>query len=587
MRQKGQSIGHLIKAISYLKKYKAKYIIYSLLCTSASTGITLLTAFAMKDMVDAAINQNMEMLIRGVIFILLGTILLSSILYIFDYRLTKITTLVLNDVRLNLFKKVEDLPVSFYEKNHTGDLISRINNDVQMLESIYTQSIGTILYIVFNGVGAIVTMFFLDKRIASILVAFGIMSCILSFLLAKPLRKYSDRILKLYGETIEKIQDMLSGLFVVKLFNLKDIILNKILDTNERAYHVKIKRVKLYAMYEGANFFTKWLSYGGVMAFGSYLVFDKQLTFGSLIGITQLVQSTNGMFMYLSMFLGPIISALAGAARIFETMDEKAEPLRYPVEGVQGSNAMVEFKDVRFAYESGKDVIRNISFAAEKGKVVAFVGGSGGGKSTVIKLLLGFYPPNSGQITVNGKGFGEYTLDELREHITYVPQDAYLYEGTIEENILYGRMDATKEQVIEAAKVANAHDFILEQPQGYDTLVGERGIKLSGGQKQRIAIARALLKNASILLLDEATSALDSESEHLVQEALNRLMKGRTVIAIAHRLSTIQHADVIYVIENGDVEEQGTHYELLERDGVYKRLFELQFKSGENVSSYT
>jgi ABC-type multidrug transport system fused ATPase/permease subunit len=246
---------------------------------------------------------------------------------------------------------------------------------------------------------------------------------------------------------------------------------------------------------------------------------------------------------------------------------------------------VVAVHDLAFSYE-GEDeedpsddveVLHEISLSADQGQVVALVGPSGGGKSTLIKLLLGFYPVRDGEIAIDGRQVEGYSLPQLRSMMAYVPQDAYLFDGTIEENIRYGRPDATRQEVVAAAQSANAHDFILEQPDGYDTPVGERGAKLSGGQRQRIAIARALIKDAPILLLDEATSALDSESEQQVQDALGVLMQGRTTIAIAHRLSTIENADTIYVIDGGKVVEQGRHEELLGRGGLYSRLHELQF----------
>jgi ABC-type multidrug transport system fused ATPase/permease subunit len=246
---------------------------------------------------------------------------------------------------------------------------------------------------------------------------------------------------------------------------------------------------------------------------------------------------------------------------------------------------VISISDLSFSYEgedeeSGEDdveVLRGVSMSAQQGQVVALVGPSGGGKSTIVKLLLGFYPVREGEVAIDGRRIEAYSLPQLRSTMAYVPQDAYLFDGTIAENIRYGKPDATRDEIVAAAQAANAHAFILEQPDGYDTPVGERGAKLSGGQRQRIAIARALIKDAPILLLDEATSALDSESEQLVQDALKVLMRGRTTVAIAHRLSTVENADRIYVIEDGALVEQGSHETLLAQDGLYSQLHELQF----------
>jgi ATP-binding cassette, subfamily B, bacterial len=297
-----------------------------------------------------------------------------------------------------------------------------------------------------------------------------------------------------------------------------------------------------------------------------------------MLAVINLLNGVVFMFTSLGNFIAQIQGSLAGANRVFELLDEPVEPERYVLKKTEDTAAMVELQDIGFSYNGTDRVLDGVSLSIGKGQMAALVGPSGGGKSTVLKMLLGYYPPQEGNIVVNAKSIGQYSLTELRDMMAYVPQDAYLFDGTVEENIWYGRPKATREEVIAAAEAANAHGFITELPEGYATKVGERGTRLSGGQKQRIAIARALLKNAPILLLDEATSALDSESEQLVQDALNRLMQGRTTIAVAHRLSTIRHADVIYVIEGGEVVEKGNHTELAEGEGLYNRLYELQFK---------
>ncbi len=311
---------------------------------------------------------------------------------------------------------------------------------------------------------------------------------------------------------------------------------------------------------------------------------------GTIAAIIQLQGNANTLFFGLGHVITGLQSSLAGAGRVLQLLTTPIEPVhrslpKRPQGTVTAGKGMVALKDVTFAY--GEDavikpaVLRGINLSVVQGEMVALVGPSGGGKSTLVKLLLGFYPLKQGDIVIAGKAVEQYTLAELRAHIAYVPQDAHLFAGTIRENIRYGKPDATETEIIAAAKAANAHDFILQSPHGYETLVGERGAKLSGGQRQRIALARALLKDAPILLLDEATSALDSESERLVQNALNKLIQGRTTIVIAHRLSTIEHTDVIYVMDKGRVVEQGQHYDLLAKGGLYKRLYESQFRRGE------
>jgi ABC-type multidrug transport system fused ATPase/permease subunit len=329
----------------------------------------------------------------------------------------------------------------------------------------------------------------------------------------------------------------------------------------------------------------------GLAILGLWLLMGGDVEVGTVWAIIHLYGNASLLFGQVGDMLTRIQRVLAGARRVFELLDWPIEPVEAVPSGeepglaVEPSKDRIAVRDLSFAYpgedaeDSGDDVevLNGINLSARQGQVVALVGPSGGGKSTIVKLLLGFYPVREGVVAIDGKPIDAYPLPQLRSRMAYVPQDAYLFDGTIEENIRYGKPGATREEVIAVAQAANAHIFILEQPDGYDTPVGERGARLSGGQRQRIAIARALIKDAPILLLDEATSALDSESEQQVQDALEVLMRGRTTVAIAHRLSTVENADTIYVIEEGRVVEQGRHEELVGRGGLYSTLHELQF----------
>jgi ATP-binding cassette subfamily B protein len=339
------------------------------------------------------------------------------------------------------------------------------------------------------------------------------------------------------------------------------------------------------------------LSYYG----GAYMVLIGQTTFGLVIGLTQLNNQVAYLFYSLGGTISRIQGALAAVDRLLAVLDAAPEPERYAARPAGTGPAapstpgdagvLLSFQDVWFSYdqkeeeteaaeqERSREVLKGMSFDVRPGQVVAFVGPSGGGKSTLFKLLLGGYPIVEGAGYVSGQSIDGYRLRDLRDLFAYVPQDAYLYTGSVMENIRYGRPDASDDEVKVAARAAYAHDFIEELAEGYETTVGERGARLSGGERQRIAIARALLKDAPILLLDEATSSLDSESEHWVQLALAALMRGRTTLVIAHRLSTIERADIIYVVDEGRIVEQGQQDELLARDGLYRRLYEMQFKS--------
>jgi ATP-binding cassette, subfamily B, bacterial len=388
----------------------------------------------------------------------------------------------------------------------------------------------------------------------------------------------SDKIQANMGTMTERLTDLLAGFHIIKMFPIENLIMGRYKDANSETMRLCIRKARIGAFLDSTNFLLIWLSFGGALSAGAYMILYKYIDFGTMLAVINLLNGVVFMFTSLGNFIAQIQGSLAGANRVFELLDEPVEPERYVLKKTEDTAAMVELQDIGFSYNGTDRVLDGVSLSIGKGQMAALVGPSGGGKSTVLKMLLGYYPPQEGNIVVNAKSIGQYSLTELRDMMAYVPQDAYLFDGTVEENIWYGRPKATREEVIAAAEAANAHGFITELPEGYATKVGERGTRLSGGQKQRIAIARALLKNAPILLLDEATSALDSESEQLVQDALNRLMQGRTTIAVAHRLSTIRHADVIYVIEGGEVVEKGNHTELAEGEGLYNRLYELQFK---------
>jgi len=328
------------------------------------------------------------------------------------------------------------------------------------------------------------------------------------------------------------------------------------------------------------------VSFVGIIAIGGWMAVQGQLSWGALIATIQMASGITWMFFEMGSFVTRLQASLAGADRIFEILDMPLEQWGEGKAGATGHGPQkvqkghvtaIEFCDVRFSYNRDNRVLNGFNLAIHQDQVVALVGSSGSGKSTLLKLLLGFYDTDGGEITVFGKSIREYTLEQLRRLIAYVPQDNYLFSGTIRENIAYGKEGASHQEIEEAAKGAFAHDFIMDLPAGYDTQVGERGAHLSGGQRQRIAIARAFLKNSPILLLDEATSSLDSESEQQVQKALERLMKGRTTLVVAHRLSTVQNADIILVLEDGSICEQGDHESLMTLGGSYAKLYGMQF----------
>ena len=557
-----------------------------------SIFLNVILAFILKDMLDAAIQGKPSLVIRALVLassaFLVGVPSVCILRYISGRCIRKAMT----DIRMKIFSHIGDLPISHFEHQHTGNFISRMTNDLETMEEIYSRHIRTLIFALVFGCIAMITIFMLDWCFGILVLSLGLITVFVNTIFASPLRRLSDMMQKHWGTLTERLMDLLQGLYVIKMLHIEEVIHQFYTRTNEEMSTSTIKHGHLSALFNVTNYLFGNVIRTGLLALGLFMLLEGfSIEVGTIAAIIHLQGNADFMFSNIGRFITRIQHSLAGASRVLELLDSPIEPRQYiypeehKVPSIEHASAMVEMRNVTFGYEEDKSVnaiaLHDINIRIAEGQVAVLVGPSGGGKSTITKLLLGFYPLNRGNIIIDGKPIGQWPLTLLRSMIAYVPQDVYLFTGTIEENIGYGRPDATKDEIISAARSANAHDFIMDQPNGYDTLVGERGAKLSVGQRQRITIAKALLKEAPILLVDEATSALDTESAQLVQEALEVLMKGRTTIAITHRLSTINHADVIYVVDDGRIVEQGKHNELMANKGLYKRLYELQFRLSE------
>ncbi|MCZ8521903.1 MULTISPECIES: ABC transporter ATP-binding protein [Paenibacillus] len=508
------------------------------------------------------------------LYILGGSLLIINVAVPgFTYLFLRSVELTMAEIREKLYRKICRLRTDYLERTHNGDLASRMNNDVGTLEETYTTLFFSMLLQLLFAVGAIVTMFVMHWQLALASVAVLLVSLAISTRFARQIRELYDRYLGVLGQMTEKFSDLLGGFQLVKLFSVGPV-LSQYRQLNDELTKLATRTAHKNGMLAAVNHLVSYVTFCGMVGFGALLHMNGLIAMGTVVAMAVLQISLTHTILGFGTTLSLTQNSLAGMQRIKEVLDAPEEPERLGayVSG-EPSLAMVEFRNVGFAYQEEKPVLKGLSLKIYPGEAAAIVGTSGSGKSTVIKCLLGFYPVSAGEILVEGLGIGERTLAELRGQMAYVPQEAFLFSGTVEENIRYGNPQATKEQVYEAARAAYAHDFIQELPDGYATDVGERGSALSGGQRQRIAIARALLKDAPILLLDEATSALDGESQYWVQQALQELMKGRTTIMIAHRLSTIEGADRIFVMQEGCVAEEGTHRELLARGGRYAEMF--------------
>lgn len=551
------------------------------LIDSALTSIcyNIVLAFIMKDVINAIAYKN-TMLMKRAFYVAIVSFLIAFILQpVFKFLYKACVRKTMAEIRLKTFEHMEDLKVENFENHHTGDLISRMTNDVEVIQQIYINQIPTLIFALIHGLVAMISMFIMEWRLALIAIIIGLISVIISTAFSKSIRRSSDDVQVQYGSTTESLIDIIDGFQIIKMFDIREKIYDKFDENNKLLKLFLMKNGGLNITLEVINNFYGDVKNIGLLSLGLYMSIRGRMDVGTIAAIIHLQGNASFLLENIGSFITGIQGSMSGASRVIELLNRETEKEKGTVydESIDASPASIEMKAVYFSYGYEREVLNGVNIAVKKGERVALVGTSGSGKSTIIKLLMGFYNKRKGEIYINGRSLDNMSLGELRDYIGYVPQDSYLFYGTIEENIRYGNINATKEDIVEAAKAAYAHDFIISLPQGYDTMVGEMGGNISGGQRQRIAIARALLKDAPILLLDEATSSLDSESEQLVQKALDRLMEGRTTIAVAHRLATIKTADRIYVLRNGEIVEEGNNEELLLKDGIYSHLYDLQF----------
>lgn len=488
---------------------------------------------------------------------------------------------IMKRLRLRVMTHLFRLPMSYFEGHHTADSIQKLCFNVEEIKNSLANTHNRIIDPVLIGGAAVIIILSLDMRIGLMVLALSAVSVRINMILVKPLRGMAVKIQTLLACCTESLTDILAGIDIIKMFPGARSMVKKYTEgTGEVAVHT-MKRFRRMSDVQAVEWVFGFLCNIAILIVGIFMSSAGLVDFGTVVAILSLQGMVAFFLSNIGSAWGCLMDSLALADRVFEILDQPVLP-ELPEGGVgeeenlsSAGNCGIAIRDAVFSYDSSEKVLDGVNITVERGKTAALVGESGGGKSTVVKLLLGLYQPDGGTIRVLGKPMSAYTTEQLRSNIAYVPQDAYLFATSIRENIRYGRLGASDEEVVAAAKRAYAHEFIMSFPNGYDTPVGERGESLSGGQRQRIAIARAFIRNAPILLLDEATSALDSESEQLVQRGLEALMGGRTTLVVAHRLSTIERADIIYVIEGGKVREQGKHTELMGQDGIYRKLVEL------------
>lgn len=581
-------LSQLRRLFAFTQPYRTQLIL-GMVAVMIASGLSLVFPQFVGRFFDSFV-QNIDALnLNRVVIILLGLFALQAVFNFFrTYLLALVGEGVVADLRTALYGHLIYLPVRFFETRKIGEITSRLTSDVAVVQGAVSQQLAQLVSQLMLLVGSVVLLFVTNLQLTLLMLAVVPVAVLGAAFFGRRLRRISTEFQDQVAAANASAEEALSGVRVVKSFTAEGLELSRYHEQIQDSYRFALRRAKLRAFFIAGIILAMFSAISVVLWVGGRLVIAGALSPGDLVTFLFYTVMVAGAVGSLTGLYSQFQEALGASRRIFDLLDEAsdlpeaAEPRR--LEHVRGN---VRFEDVSFSYGDRGDqrVLRDITLEAKPGEIIALVGPSGAGKSTLITLIPRFYDPSKGRILLDGHDLRDVGLQDLRHHIGIVPQETQLFSGTIAENIRYGKLEASDNEVEGVASAANAHDFIRAFPAGYETIVGERGVKLSGGQRQRVAIARALLKDPRILILDEATSSLDSESEALVQAALEHLMQGRTTFVIAHRFSTVKNANRIMVLDDGRIVQQGTHDKLMTQGGLYRELYERQFRETEAVTS--
>lgn len=575
------------KSLNTFLKYSFKYkwVMGAVVFTSAfSSAMGAVPAWLSKYLIDdVLVNKNARMMAMVIGGIFVSTILKVVTGYFASISSNYVTETIKRDIKIDVYSHLQKLPMSYFKRNKLGDVMARLSGD--------SATLGRIGFIIFDMFKEFLTVVALTFRMFQVDYILALIALIVMPLIISTVKKYTKKIRKsgrirqdTSGAVTAFIQETLSGIFVIKAFNNSDDMIEKYKVISKDEFEKSYKSTKIKAKVSPINEVITTVMVLLVAAYGGYqIIVLKTMTAGDLISFVTALGLMSQPLKRLISKNNDLQEALPSADRVIEILDVPLEQDYYGEEKELKTEIKdIKFENLSFHYDDSPELIlKNINLNVKAGEVIALVGKSGSGKTTLVNLIPRFYEVTEGAIKVNGIDIKNISLKKYRDYIGIVPQESFLFSGSISENIAFGKNGVTEDEIMNAAKMANAYDFIMELPNKFETEVGERGVLLSGGQKQRIAIARALIQNPEIMILDEATSALDTESERLVQDALDKLMVNRTTFVIAHRLSTIINADKIVVMENGEIKEIGTHQELLEFKGLYKHFYEIQFGKKE------